>query len=650
MALHPLLRATHIVLLSSLTAALWAHGGQYRGPGWNVPPSGPGGPGAPGPSTGGPATGGPGAPASPGPTTGGRPTISDGTSWQVWWEFAKDPLIGSAPTNLGPVTGSDEYFLGARRAGGAHDVEAVTDADRRDRIAAALQKALQGEKGRDLVTACLVALAKVGMDPPGARLVDVLSAHIVDNDQEIRETAVLSLGIAGKAEALATLASLLQQTPAGRKLVGNADVSVRTRAFAAWSLGLLASRSSDLTLKQRVHDLLLPVLQDKEESSRDLRVAAIQGLGLLGSAGERPAGEKRMVWQTTAELWDYYQKDLGKGDQLVQAHVPTAIVRLLGRGVSAEHQRAKALLAEELTAGKRRHSTIYQSAAMALGLLCVPAEQSSEDAPYAQALLHCYQRGNDQLARFHAALALGRIGGESNRKALLSIYDDANRTMERPWVALALGLLAREKVRGGAQVDAEIGKLLLAEFTAADFDDAEAAYALAIGLCGYVEGAPAIELKFVRRGRSDMLEGYLAIALALLEHTAAKEAMTLRMEGAVRRPFVLQQCAVALGRLGDVRAVPKLVGMLSECESAASLAAVAQGLGQIGDRRSIDPLVAELRDAERAKLARAFAAAALGSVGDKDLYPWNARIAADTNYMATVDTLSNGATGVLDIL
>jgi HEAT repeat protein len=586
----------------------------------------------------------------PGATTGGRPTISDGTSWQVWWEFAKDPLIGTAPANLGPVTGSDEYYLGARRRNAAHDVEAVQDADRRDRIAAALHKALQGEKGRDLVTACLVALAKVGMDPPNARLVDVLSAQIGDNDQEIRETAVLALGIAGRQEALPTLAALLQQTAEGRKLVGNADVSVRTRAFAVWSLGLLASRSADLSLKQRVHDLLLPVLQDKDESSRDLRVAAIQGLGLLASAGDRPAGERRIVWQTTAELWDYYRKDLGKGDQLVQAHVPTAVVRLLGRGVSAEHQRAKALLAEELTSGKRRHNTIYQSAAMALGLLCLPAEQSSEDAPFAQALLHCYQRGTDQLARFHAALALGRIGGESNRKALLSIYGDANRTLERPWVALALGLLAREKVRSGGVVDAEIGKLLLADFTSADFDDAEAAYALSLGLCGYVEAAPAIELKFVRRGRSDILEGYLAIAMALLEHVAATEVMTVRMEGAVRRPFVLQQCAIALGRLGDVRAVPRLVGMLAECESAASLAAVAQGLGQIGDRRSIDPLVAALLDTKSTKLARAFAAAALGSVGDKDTYPWNARIAADTNYMATVDTLTNGATGVLDIL
>ncbi|GDY00773.1 hypothetical protein LBMAG49_01020 [Planctomycetota bacterium] len=587
----------------------------------------------------------------PGPTTGGRLTMADGTSWQVWWEFAKDPLIGFAPSNHGPATGSDEYYLGMRRASTAHDIEAPTEADRRDRIALVLLQTLRGEKSRDMTTACLVALAKVGIDPPGAKLVDVIASYIHENDQEIRETAVLSLGIAGRVEALDTLAALLDQTAIGRKLMGNAEVSVRTRSFAAWSLGLLASQAKDVAVKQRVHDLLLPILQHEAEPSRDLRVAAIQGLGLLSNNGAPVAGELRLIWQTTAELWEYYQRDLGKGDQLVQSHVPTAVVRLLGRGTSTEHQRAKDVLVEELTSARRRHNAIYQSAAIALGLLCVPSEQSSDDAPSAKALVHYYQHGADQLARFHSALALGRIGGAGNRKALLLIYDDANRTIERPWIALGLGLLARQEQKANhGLVDQQIGKLLLTDFIAAEFDDAEAAFALALGLSGYVDAAPAILGKFVRRGRSDVLEGYLAIALALLDHAPAIDPLTERMERTVRRPFVLQQCAVALGRLGDVRAVPRLVALLAECESTAAFAAVAVGLGNIGDRRSIDVLANVALDGDRTKMVRAFAAAALGFVGDKDPIPWNSRIASEINYMATVDTLTNGATGILDIL
>jgi HEAT repeat protein len=73
-------------------------------------------------------------------------------------------------------------------------------------------------------------------------------------------------------------------------------------------------------------------------------------------------------------------------------------------------------------------------------------------------------------------------------------------------------------------------------------------------------------------------------------------------------------------------------------------------LGAIKDRRSIEPLIAALRDESRPKLARAFAAAGLGGIGDKDPLPWNTPIAVDCNYMATVDTLTNGQSGVLDIL
>ena len=63
--------------------------------------------------------------------------------------------------------------------------------------------------------------------------------------------------------------------------------------------------------------------------------------------------------------------------------------------------------------------------------------------------------------------------------------------------------------------------------------------------------------------------------------------------------------------------------------------------------RSVAP---PLASAPRAPRERAFAAAALGGVGDKDALPWNTLIARDMNYMATVDTLVNGSTGVLDIL
>ncbi len=50
-------------------------------------------------------------------------------------------------------------------------------------------------------------------------------------------------------------------------------------------------------------------------------------------------------------------------------------------------------------------------------------------------------------------------------------------------------------------------------------------------------------------------------------------------------------------------------------------------------------------------LSRAFAAVALGVVADKELLPWNSKIAVDMNYRAAVGTLTTGAgNGILEIL
>lgn len=628
-----------------------AHGGQYRGPGWNTPPM-PGSPSAPGPATGGP----PGATGPAGPTTGGRPLITDGTSWQVWWEFSKDPLLQpDQPLPPEIVSGSDEFFLGSPGRD-RRDRQSPSQTDRRDRIAAALAKALQGERNRDVVTACLVALGKVGLDPPGQQLGQLFAPHLMENDQEVRETATLAHGIAGAPSraAVATnvqrLGALLRDDAEGRKLAGG-PVSERQRTFAAWGLGLLAHATDDVASKQQVYGLLATVLQDRDEKSRDLRVGVIESLGLLDLHPARSAGEQRLLWTAVAELSRYLALDLGRGDQLVQAHAPIALARLLGRGDSPDHQRVKALLSAELTTRSRRHNNILQSAALALGTMCLPPERCAEDGAAVTALVHGYKQLPDRLSQFFCALALGRIGGDTCRKHLLAMYDDANKTIERPWVALALGLIARERrLQPDGVVDVEIGRLLLRDVQAVDYDDAQAAYALAVGLSGHQEAGPVLLKLLFEKTRTDMLAGYLAVGLGLLDHRPAADQLLDLMRASKRRPLIVQQCAVALRRLGDGRAVPVLLDMLAESESTAVAAAVAQALAQIRDKRSIDPLIALLQDQGRTKLTRAFAAAALGGVGDRSPMPWNVMIATDINYMATVDTLTNGSSGVLDIL
>lgn len=214
-------KLTAILVLGFLTCGtLEAHGGQYRGPGDIVPPGGGRGPttGRPsGPSgPGGPTTGRPGAPTAqpprvptggPGSPTGqpgqGRPTTGVGyvpmvdlTGWQFWWEFNKDPFIRLRDEihSDQPQTGDDNFYLGPTRKKGRNSL-APTHEDRLN-ILATLKRALDSTKDVDITTACLMAMAKTGMDHPDFKLMDVFKPYLRSNNQEVRETAALAIGIA----------------------------------------------------------------------------------------------------------------------------------------------------------------------------------------------------------------------------------------------------------------------------------------------------------------------------------------------------------------------------------------------------------------------------------------------------------------------
>jgi len=325
-------RVTSLVFAAlSLSAALSAHGGLYRGPG----PT-PMMPGVPGPPRSGVPTG-PSNPA-PTPTTGDRGVSPDVANWQTWWEFNKEPFLH--PRRITaitiPVTGSDDFYLGTRRPDQRVDLLAPTRIDLEEMIVPALAKLLGAERNRDIQSACLVALGKVGRDGPEVELEKALAALISRDDQEVRETAVLSLGIAGRAQALPVLCSLVRDDAEGRRLCDRSEVGDRTRAFAAYGLGMLAWRNDDAALKQQVHDLLWSLLQDDKVKDRDLLTAAVNGLGLLRADPSRSA-HKRLAWQSVEELLEWYQRDLGRGDELLQAQAPIAIGRLLGRGSSLLH-------------------------------------------------------------------------------------------------------------------------------------------------------------------------------------------------------------------------------------------------------------------------------------------------------------------------
>jgi hypothetical protein len=81
---------------------------------------------------------------------------------------------------------------------------------------------------------------------------------------------------------------------------------------------------------------------------------------------------------------------------------------------------------------------------------------------------------------------------------------------------------------------------------------------------------------------------------------------------------VRERAAVALGELGDRRAVPALIETLKD-EDAVVREHAASALSDLGDRRAVPALIETLRD-ENA-VVREHAATALGSLGDKQAVP-----------------------------
>jgi len=677
-------------LLALLPETGFAHGGQYRGPGDTVPPGGgggggstggpsgpttggPSGPSAPsptGPTTGGgggPATGGPSGPGGgSGPVTRGRgASIEDDlTEWLYWWEFNKDPFIRlrDAVQAGGTVTGSDDYYIGTRRSE-AKDSLKPTEDQILGVILPALKKALDSTENRDMTSSCMVAMAKIGVNHKDFNLVDIFKPRLKKNDQEVKETAALAIGIAaiaGEAEVEA-LTNLVKDNDKGRELTGGA-VDNRTRSFAAYGLGLLAHRQSKIELKTRVFQTLKGALVDewkKATYDRNIIVAAINGIGLL-NVGTSTDEEKALLNDALGCLETIYFDQVGAGKQILQSHCPTAIAKLIGR----DHEKSdyfKEKFAEDLQEKgkvKRSSNQIAQSCALALGQMVRPNEEKDEkknpDAKYSKLLLDVFHDHKNTQTRNFAALALGQVGGVQNRETLLKEFEKA-KTQEKPWLALALGVYSffkyDEQKQGSIEPESKIAEALIDRLKTARNPSEIGALAIALGLNRAQDAADLMREMMRTSVAEEDKCGYLCIGLALMNDTRSLEDIRALLPQSVRRYQLLPQAAIALGKLGDKKVAEDLQKLMTEGEpNLAKLSAIASALGFIGDSRTIEPLKKILFDEKLGELSRAFAAVALGGVADKEPLPWNSKIGTNINYLANTETLTNKSTGILDIL
>lgn len=594
-----------------------------------------------------------------GGTTGprGMPLADDFDSWDYWWEFNKDRFLALRTTvPSGVETGSDDFYLGGTRRAEARDAMRPTQQQAIEVVLPALKRALDATAQRDITTACLVAIAKQPRDHAEFSLLELATPRLRDGDQEVRETAALALGIGARGDeaTLALLSGLALDGRAGRAARGGA-VDERMRAFATYGLGLTAQRG-DVAMRVRVFGVLRQLLADGTTAGRDTRVAAIHGIGLLASA-RRDYASTRLMEEAVTVLDRYFGRSLGAGEELVQAHCPTAIARLLGSSSvrSASFCRRYAEVLSDLQQSSRRGSAVTQSCALALGRMVprLPRDAEGDDDGTRKVLLGTSRSHPDRLTRSFALVAMAQAGGAAARSALLTEFDQSKQVQRKAWCALALGLFAQaERAASGAIVaDRLVADTLHDALRAEQEPGLVGAVGVALGLCGAVEAADTMRARMRASVANEKVAGYLCIGLALMQERSAVADVRDVAAGAMRRPDLLLQAAVALGRLGDREAAADLLRWMNEgAGSLAKLGALSTALARIGDRRSIEPLVAMLHDESLGALPRAFAAVALGGVCDHRDLPWNTLIASDINYRATVSTLTDQSTGILDIL
>lgn len=645
-------RALAVIMVLGLAglASAAPHGGTYRGPGTTV---GPGGATAGGPSS-----------------TGAGAKSADSAIWSLWWSFNRDrymELKASVHRN-GPTSGGPEMPLGDGEVPqGPADLR-PEESVIREIVVPAIRRALEKADDPDLITGSLLALAKIG-DEPGSTgeggIESILTPFIRHSNQEIRETAALALGVLANTGAAPLLAELVLDSDQGRKAAKTSRVPHRTRAFAAYGLGLIGNRSPREDVKRYVvHHLVQAYMLGRDEGTPELSVACVLSIGLCQlENGDLPDPESSLRPSSSRQsqirflITEFEDKKL---DRRIRTQIPVALARLEAGASPSFKDELTALLTAPLAQRTREKSLIQHGATHALGLLG-DDDDDGADVRIRRALEGAVEYG-DRLSRHLALLSLGRVagrvGGDSTglgraqtRTFLLKRMSSGGTSM-RPWAGLALGLLERGRIRQGEQASSSVVMALRDRVNRVKSPDELGAYCIALGLVGDIESAGEIAEKTSKLDEN--LRGHAATALGLMgaRHTMDNLRQGVFAKTTSYRPGVLRELSIALAMLGDKRIALELVVRINSTKNMLEQASIAATLGYVGDRRTVEPLVKVLESKRLSETTRAFACVALGMICDKEPYPWNAKFAESVSWWEAPPTLYDPVLGkgLLDIL
>ena len=687
--MHPL--SVAVFTLSSivlLPARGLAHGGVYSGPGAGapadtVPPSpqgnaggssssvGPSGGTTPRVVGGSPTSSGRGAAAvQPRPSaTGGIGQQREPEHWTGWWDFNRHSFLRLGRDPYADASGAD-FFIG----GGALRVPIGRDSESlvivRETVAPALLRILAREEQPDIVTGCLIALARLNEPTLEDALIETFSEHLRHPSQEIRETAALSIGILGSENGLGHLIALASDNERGRELRGG-PVDLRSRAFAAYGLGLLGAKCETEEDRRRINQAIVDLLPEADRLAQpDLATALVISIGLVplqalpASAHNDPSCQAALSDPTLTRQGQIAHLIERLGDEslgtISKAHVPAALGRLVGElsGNDATRRRSLKALLELLNTRDGARTTpaeVRWGVVQVLGHV-VGCSNDPLDVEIRRYLLED-SHGLQRQGRLFALMSMAEIAAsDGDSGASDQLLSELKRTLregsfvEASWAALALGTYGRQMQLRGRTPDAEAAEFLLDALEKSRSADATGAFSIAIGLYGAQEAQPVLLAQLDDVRDPDHL-GHVALGLGMLGNDSVTQRLRALHQSATYRPGLLRRASLALGLLNDSDSIQTLLEMLETSRALPAQAALTSSIGLIGDRRALEPLLQRLEDEDRTDLSRAFTAAALGLIADGTDLPWNAELARGLNYRAALPTLNDAdGKGILNLL
>ncbi len=589
------------------------------------------------------------APAELRDRKGRRGLAESSGGWIPWWEANAD-AFRSGRRIEGVVT-DDSPLARVGVGAGSSDAARTKAKAIEDVILPTLRAVLDPavNEDSDVTASAFLALGKTTNDPADIqRLRAALRRR--DAPELSREGAALGLGCLRRTGAARTFD--------GRELdrvrtdlfdaIDDDRVPVRTRCFAALSLGLLADQPTapgDAFAKDGklvVRGLWTRLQEDR--AGDETAVALLVALSMQGRQGVPEA--------VLAGLRGLVVTGLLGGRRhggIVQAHAALALARL------ADVDAAGVFFG--ILKGRAQCLEVRRSAILALGVLAPRLDEVRRVAAI-DALVSHARRGDPDttgLAWITAGrmLAADLADGSSALLTRTSVADGladvASRGAHavRPFAALGLALAAEGRGRSlslPAFVPLRARALSLLRDGAADETmDPATRGAFLIGL-GLAVDRPSSRLlaQIVRDVRgATSLRAHAAAGLGLLGEarddvlSALHDAMTERSSEDLRR-----EASRALGFLGDRRAVPVLVKDIEAGGADVVLARAAVALGSIGDPSAVRPLADIVLGRRASDLSRAVAVAGLGLLGDGEDVPTLSLLSTDSNYLSRTASLA----------